>query len=509
MTLATESLKKVSLMNFAANSIDFGAKLVVTFILHPFIIQALGSTYFGIWQVLGQLNGYLGTADIQSGNTLRFILSKERSNKEKDTLKRYISAALFSNVFFMPVYFIVGLFIVWFAPIITNVDESNYLLVRSVASILVISFIITQFFYLFEATLAGMNLAYKRIGIRSAVILTGGVLSVLVLYLGGGLIGLAIVSLITSLITGITFVYVVKKNIPWFGFVKVKLVEIKKFVNQSLWFVAMKFVALLQNSSDIIILGYFTNPETVTTYTVTKFATFSILAFLKTSFGAVSIGYGKFIGQGDFSKIVSIKDSFVTIQWALATVFGSVMIIFTQSFVGLWTEPNLYAGNLEMLLIIISAVLTILVQFQSNVINISLQIRQKVLGITLSVLISYIIMAFLIPSLKVLGLLIGLTIGNLVTLVYTEFLFGKIVKHPSSILNYIKDRRMLVGVMLLTLSYQFSANLIMIDNWIMFFCFAISVSLLIILIVYLLLLKDFEKKFVNSSAKKIYYKFIK
>ena len=54
---------------------------------------------------------------------------------------------------------------------------------------LVFAFIFKQLFSLFEAVLRGMNIAYKRMGVRAIITIIGGLLTAKVLHEGYGLQG--------------------------------------------------------------------------------------------------------------------------------------------------------------------------------------------------------------------------------------------------------------------------------------------------------------------------------
>src|SRR5690606_7680229 len=150
--------------------------------------------------------------------SLKFILSRDRTTKNELELKEAVSAALYANLVFIPFYCFMGAVIIWFAPILAGVEESFYYVVRIATSLLVFSFIATQFFFLFESTLHGLNLSYKRIGVRAAITIIGGGATAGVLYLGYGIIGMASVQICIAFATGFSFWWIVKANVEWFEF---------------------------------------------------------------------------------------------------------------------------------------------------------------------------------------------------------------------------------------------------------------------------------------------------
>src|SRR5690625_7708030 len=82
-----------------------------------------------------------------------------------------------------------------------------------------------------------MNLSFKRIGVRAAVTIIGGILQIAVIFLGFGLIGLALVQVFIMLSMGITIYVIMKKHVPWFGWGEVNLKRTVSFSKISGWFV--------------------------------------------------------------------------------------------------------------------------------------------------------------------------------------------------------------------------------------------------------------------------------
>ena len=378
-TVKSENLRRRAFLNSITSLIDYVAKMGVGFFLNPFMVTMLGPIYFGAWQVISQLNSYMATADLRAATSLKFILSRDRSTKKDIELKEAVSAALYSNLVFVPLYLIAGVFITWFAPILAGVELSYYYVVRVATSLLVFSFIATQFFFLFESTLHGMNLSYKRIGIRALITLLGGAATAIVLFFGYGIIGMAFVQIIIAIATGLSFLWIVKTNIPWFGFVKVKTRQVVDFIKLSGWYMLQKFADLLSQSIDMILLGYLAGPTYVGAYAITKYLMIAASGLIRTVSNASAIGIAKFIGERNYEKLLEARSQLIFIQWLLITIAGSIVCLFNKSFVNLWTENNLFSGQIETLLIVLIASVTVLYQIDSSIISSTLNVKRKII----------------------------------------------------------------------------------------------------------------------------------
>ena len=141
---------------------------------------------------------------------LKWTIAKKKDIAGDEELRSDVTSAFFVTLFILPLILIGGSVISWYAPYITRVDLQYYSLIRITCALLLFSMVIAKVFDLFEAVLRGMNLGFKRMGMRSGIILGGGALKVFVITQHYGLIGLAIVQIIITLVTGLTFYWIVK-----------------------------------------------------------------------------------------------------------------------------------------------------------------------------------------------------------------------------------------------------------------------------------------------------------
>lgn len=459
-----ENLSKRAFLNALTGVIDFGAKTLVGFIINPIMVTKLGTVSYGAWQVIGQLNSYMATADIRAATSLKYLLARNRTVSSDYELKKTVSKALYANIIFIPVYSVLGTVIIWFSPVVAGVEKDLFGIIRMASSLMVISFIVTQFFFLFESTLHGMNLAYKRIGVRAFITILGGFATAGVLYTGYGIIGLAAVSIGVSLLTGLTFWWIVKKTIPWFAFVKVEIAEILQFVKLSGWFMLLKFADLANQSIDMILLGYFAGPKYVSVYAITKYTTTAASGIAKTVSNAASIGIGKFVGENNREKIATARQQLLSIQWLVLTVLGAIICAFNESFIFLWTHQELYSGQLETLLIVCIALLVVLYQVDSSIINFSLNIKKKIAVSFISSAVTVLLGWVLIPKIQITGLLIAIFAGSL----FNVIMFAKMVGQTFRIKNVL--RRLLLskasvwGLTLLVIS-SYIGNFVYTHDW--------------------------------------------
>src|SRR5688500_11443455 len=270
-TGAKENLKQRAYLNTLSSMLDYTANRLTGLFVNPFVIAGLGTSLFGIWQMLGQFTGYVNIADTRSSQVLKWTVAQKKDVATVDELRSETGAAFVVMLFVMPVILITGSIIAWYAPYITHADKAHYNVIRIACSLLIFSVLVFKVFELFEAVLRGMNLTFKRMGFRAGIVIVGGGLKVLAITMGYGLIGLAVVQLFDSLLIGISYYFVVKRNVEWFGFSKPKRSNIFHFGKLSAWYLADAGANMVNTNSDKLLLRIIAGPVTVAYYTLTKF----------------------------------------------------------------------------------------------------------------------------------------------------------------------------------------------------------------------------------------------
>lgn len=497
-----ENIRQRAYLNSVTAWIDTVVKLVVRFIIDPFIISFLGGTLYGVWQILNQLNSYLATADLRAATALKWIIAKERTVRTDSELKQSVSSSLYTNVVFLPLYLVAGAVIIYISPFVTKVESDQFLLVRQTSAIMVLSFILTQFFFLFESVLTGMNLSYKRIGVRAIITIIRGVLIYILLKIGFSIDGLAIVSVLTSVATGLTFAWIVKKVVPWFGFVKVKIKQVFDFVKLSGWFMADKIVTLLNESIDLILLGYFAGPEYAASYTVSRFVIQALVSLFRSGQGAIVPGVTRFVGEKQFEKIIYFRKSMIIMNWFVLGIAGTLVILLNKSFVGLWTEQHLFAGFYETFLIVLFTLLKSLQTIDGSIITMNLDLKKKILYSSVSAVITIVLAAFLIPVLQINGLLLALIIGLLFQIVVFSLLAEKILNMKGFIYDLFFSRLSIITLIILSSSIYFAQQIVA-NNWLTLILFGVVSSVIVVSISWFLALNKTNRRFIIENMRRI------
>ncbi|WP_317195553.1 lipopolysaccharide biosynthesis protein [Echinicola shivajiensis] len=497
-----ENLKQYAYLNSLTEIIDHVGVQIIGFVVNPFIVSGLGSSLYGIWQMLTQMTGYAGIADTRATQVLKWSVSKKRDVASDEDLRSEVTSAFVITLLILPIVLIVGSIVIWYAPSVINMDESYSNLIRITCSLLILTLVVHKVFDIFEASLRGMNLGFKRMGLRAGIIAVGGVMKVLVITMGFGLIGLASVQVFVALVLGISYYYIVKKSVPWFGFGKTNKTKVKSYGKLSGWFMGLMVTKMMLNNSDKIVLGYLIGPVFVTKYTLTLFTSFAIKGIVSAITTGIIPGIGGIFGKGEYEKVQSARNSIITINWVLVSALGILVLLFNQSFISLWVGSEHYAGNLENLLILVIAIQYIFFQMDSDIINLTLKLEIKVLLSFLAASISILLAFLLVKEFSILGLCASIILGRMILTIGYPIVIKKRINDHSNLLTFKSLRPILASLLLLSLAC-YMGQWIEISSW-YYLVFMIIISFPIsILLIWWIGVSSENKKVVLDIISKI------
>ena len=458
-----ENLKQRAYLNSVTQFLDFGANQIVGFITNPFIVSGLGSTFYGVWSMLGQMTGYAGLADTRATQVLKWSIAKNRDIATDEALRSNVTSALIVTLIILPFVLIAGGIISWYSPHITGVSPIYYNLVRLTCAILILSLVINKLFNIFESVLRGMNLDYKRMGIGAAIVLIGGGLKIAAIQLGYGIIGLSVVQIIVAIITSLALYLIIKKHVGWFGFGKTNFSQLLNFGKLSGLFMVYASIKLL-TKSDKIILGIIAGPVLVTMYAITKFTSLAVQGLVTNIVYGIFPGIGRIIGKKEYGKVGIVREQIMLLSWITGTAIGSVIIIFNESFVGLWVGDEHFAGIIANTLIVIMVLQNLLINIDSSIIHITLNIRMNVFLTFLATLISILLSLILINRYGIVGLCISLIAGRLVLSIGLPLVVNNIINHNTKFSRNKIIIPFLVSIAVFGTSYIL-ADRIIIRSW--------------------------------------------
>ena len=374
-----KGLTKKAYLNALTVVLDYGATLIVGFIIMPLMVVGLGNYLFGMWQVLVRMIGYLTPASGRPGFALKTTLANQQASTDYEQKRRYVGSTLIIWLLFLPFLMGVGGIVTWYAPYWVHAPIAYFWMVRVAAALLVVDMIDDTLASVPQVTLQGENLGYKRMGMSVVLVFAGGGYTWLALHFNTGIVGVAAAGAASTITTGLFYLWAVRTHVPWFGVARPTPVETRKMLGLSTWFMGWNLVTSLLLASDVVVLGLLNSIESVTNYSLTKYIPETLIGVIIIIVFGIMPGLGSIIGTGDHEKAIRLRDEINSFIWLVATALGASILIWNKVFLGLWVGADHYAGSIPNLLIVVAAMQLAFIRSDGNIIDLTLRMGQKVL----------------------------------------------------------------------------------------------------------------------------------
>jgi len=400
-------------LNVLASLLDYGAKVAVGFLVIPIVVAGLGSSLYGVWEMLARLTGYLTAGDGRPIQALRLVVSNLQGSHDDSAKRRYVGGAFVVWLLFLPLLLGGGALLLLLAPTITKAPPDLSATVRLTVVMLTLSLLLGNLASLPESVLRGMNLGYKRMGLQAGTEIVSGALLAGAVVAGFGMVGAAGAQVAAAGVMALCFWWVVRKYVPWFGVERPRKVEIKGLMRLSLWVAGGETISKLIHASDVIILGMVMSPAAVTPYVLTGYAARLAVNVHVLAAGGAIPGIAGLIGQGQRDKAIRLRNELVAATWLFAVTVGATILVWNRSFLGLWVGSQNYGGPWVNLLVVLIMVQTAFVRSDSYVIDAALQPRQRVIVSALALIPTVGLATLLSMRFGTVGLCLGVFTGRL------------------------------------------------------------------------------------------------
>ncbi len=377
--LSDESLTRKASLNAFAAVLDYASRLVVGFLLTPFLVRGLGDSGYGIWQVLDRFMTYLSPATGRAGQALKWTIARHQASADLEEKRRQVGSALMVWLLFLPLLLLAGAGLAWVAPIWLKVPPSMAWEVRVATIVLVANSLVFSLGDVPRSVLQGENLGYKRMGLSTVLVFVGAGLMALALYLRAGIVGVILADLTHTLLTGLLLFQIARANVAWFGIARPAPGAVRGFLGLSGWFLAWNLVMRLTRATDVVVLGILGSAEMVTTYTLTRYAPETVVFLVATVAQGITPGLGGIIGSGDKARAVRLRGEIMMFTWLFVTAFGTTILLWNRSLLQVWVDPRHYLGAVPNLLLMVMVAQFVLIRNDANIIDLTLDLRSKVL----------------------------------------------------------------------------------------------------------------------------------
>lgn len=428
--MAASNLLHKAKLNALASYLNFGISSILVFLLSPYLVAFLGNYSFGVWKSIQKILTFATVADGRATQALKWVIANDEDKDDYSIKQQAIGSSLKVWMYFLPFMLLIISLLIWNLPnLINNLDSSMYESVYLVGLILGANMLINPLLAIPDAILVGTNNGYKSTSIQIIGVVFSNCLMLLTAYLGYGIVGLASVVLLITAMNAVLIFFVCKKNIPWLGIQKPSKEQIKEFFGFSFWVFLWSFVQKLILSTEILLIGFLVNPETVSNYVFTTYILQLAISISLISGSAITPGLGKVIGAKDFDKARGITKGLRDIIMFIAAFFGGIILLLNKNFVSLWMGETYFMGEYSNLLIVLIMVHLVMFRIEGQVQDLSLKIKNKVIYGGLFAVLCFVLgsIGFKLLGERIEGVFLGILIGRVLHVFVFQNLVDKML----------------------------------------------------------------------------------
>jgi len=352
-----DSLSNRALLTFISQILTQATGIIAGLIFTPIIIRGLGAEMYGAWSMIRKSTGFIGFTNLNAMGIIKLLLGVRQHDDNTSKKRRFIGACIIQWFALLPLMICIVCILAYFSPQIIPTHQKYESIIRWTFVIMAASVPLQQLLSLPSGVLAGQNLAYKAMGLNAFMVLFGSSINVAGILLGFGILTLAVTTIISMLLSSLVQLYIVKKNVPWFGIEKPRRREFYDSLGISMLGSFTTLAGMFLTAADTIVLGMVFGPTTAAVYVTTgaliRFLSMSIQQLLRSgNAGIMYLG-----GKKEWNKIAKLRIELYQIAFMCFTTIGIIIIIFNESFLKLWVGGNYYGGDhLTVALIVLTIV---------------------------------------------------------------------------------------------------------------------------------------------------------
>ena len=380
-------------------------RIFITFLFVPYITTVLGGERYGVWVIIFQTIGYFSLLDCGFSSALTRYISKYLSQKDIPGINKILNSAnllylIIGTIVFAGVYLFVIFFFEYFKisdPALMQ-EGKNALLI--LGAFMAFNFIALPF---------GNSLgAFHRYDIVNALniaeeIIRAG-LMVFMLYRGNGLVELALVILLLTVIKhliGASILFKLNSNLN-ISPQDIDKPTIKMLYGYSKISLGITFCFLIIYNTDTVLLGFMASSTTAAIYHPGA----QLMRYMRNVINAVAIPLVPAISHlenvSDISVIRNIYLRAIKYVSYFSFALAGGVIIYAQFFVNLWLPPEFAQAGMVMQILAVGTAF-LLPQIIGESVLFAIEQHRKLLIVL--IIEAFIKLSLAVPLIKMYGLM--------------------------------------------------------------------------------------------------------
>jgi O-antigen/teichoic acid export membrane protein len=323
-------------------------------LLTPFLIRALGDTGYGAWILVGSISSYFWLLDFGLGSSVTKFVSELHATCDRARL----NAVVASSVALLGVVGLVSLAASW---VVAGYADSLFLLTAELAPDVRTMIVLTGVTALFSFPLGvygGVLRGYQRYDLLNLMVvvstIANAVLSVAVVYLGFGLVGLTLVGLVTNLIVGVGRLLLARQYDPGLELwpTSVNLSVLREITNFSAWVFVINVATQVVYRTSPIIIAALLGVSLVTPFALASLLVQYVKRFVDPILAVLLPAYAELSAVEDTANVRRLFMEGSRAVGAIAMPMSLGLVLLGRSFIRLWVGPD-YEGSGDLLVLLV------------------------------------------------------------------------------------------------------------------------------------------------------------
>jgi O-antigen/teichoic acid export membrane protein len=418
--------------NILASIVLKGIDSLVYLLLVPVTLGYLNPYEYGIWLTLSSILAWINSFDIGLGNGMRNKLAEAYAMQKKELCRSYVSTTFFMLCLLMGGIILVGSlvyhFIDWYQILNTTIEAVPHL-----DQIVYVAFAIFCLNFVFKI-IGNVYLALQLPAVNNAIVTLGHLLSLIVIFIltkttTGSLLFVAVAYtasplLVYLLVYPVTFQILFPWLAPAISYFDKKY--LKDLFSIGIQFFLLQLSGILLFAFANLLISHQFGPQEVTPYNIAfryfSFVPMVMAIILSPMWSASTDAYAK----GDLHWI---QKTMSHIHKILLLAYGVIvlMVCAAQMVYRIWVGPEIEIPFTMSLFIGLYFAILISSLSYSNFLNGLGKLRVQTINTVTVAILFYPICTILGQSLGILGIVCGMCLLNLSSLVLNKIQFEKVI----------------------------------------------------------------------------------
>lgn len=352
----SSSTAKLMLRGASFRVIKTLVSICIGFLMMPFLIKELGNHLYGLWITIGSVVAAYYLLDLGFSQAVTRYVAKCIHQKDYSGANRIINTAL-------AIYSLLALVIVLLSIILSSTAAGKLVEnpddLKLVQTLVLITGISLAFEFPAKA-FPGIINAYMRYDTTALVALLKTVLDAVFIYLlvknGYGLVAMAMVAFVTSLLSTIFYMYYCNRLFEQLEYRKnnIDFETTKEIFHFSKWVFVIDANRLLKEKMDVWLIAFYGSVALVTVYYVAVRLVEYAIQFLVQATGMANTLFTKYYALGDTRKLAWAVTIFTKINFLFTLLFLNGFYLFGFDFIELWMGKDFEVGMAYQCLLILS-----------------------------------------------------------------------------------------------------------------------------------------------------------